>query len=54
MPPLKLLCRLPPMFRKVKLAKKFLKISGIIPIPDIRVPSDALEKRGCSGVEALE
>lgn len=53
-PPLKLLYRLPLVFRKVKLGKRFFTIGGIMPIPDTEVPSDALEKRGCFGVKALE
>lgn len=51
-PLLKLLYRLPPVFGKVKLAKIFFKIGGII--PDIGVCSDALEKRGCFGAKAPE
>lgn len=53
MPSLKLLHSLPPVFRKVQLAKKFQKIGGIIPIADIGVASDASEKRDCFAVKAL-
>lgn len=54
MRPLKLLERLPPVFRKVKLAKAFLRIGGNVSIPDTGVPSDALEKKACFGIKALE
>lgn len=52
--PLKLLYGLTTAFKKVKLVKNLLKIGGIIPIPDIEVPSDALEKGDCFRVKALE
>lgn len=52
--PLKLLYRLTTAFKKVKLAKNLLKIGGIIPIPDIEVPSDTLEKGDWFRVKALE
>lgn len=54
MPPLKLLNRLTPEFRKVKLANKFLKTGGILSTLDIGVPTDGLEKRGWFVLKPLD
>lgn len=40
--------------QKGKISQEILKIGGIMPIPDAGVPSDALKKRGCFRVKALE
>lgn len=54
MPPLKLLNRLTPEFRKVKLANKFLKTGGILSTLGIGVPTDGLEKRGWFVLKPLD
>lgn len=50
MPPLK---QTSTSVQKGKISQEISKIGGIIPIPDARVPSDALKKKGCFRVKAL-